>query len=83
MYRQFGQEWGGLDWSEKAKQAMFASETHGEPVDKRTNGYYVGKQWLGVTVAMWKEDLAKGLLSRAELYADPRLPNWWLDKVLA
>jgi len=29
---------------------------------------------------MWKEDLDKTLWLH-ELYEDPNLPDWWLDKV--
>lgn len=62
---------------------MYNSETYGIPIqDIKKNGYYVGKQWLGVTVSMWKEDIEKGYLTRCELYNDPNLPGWWLDKVL-
>lgn len=82
LYRQFGSEWEGLDWSDQALIDMFNSESYGTPVDERRNGYFIGKQWLGVTVSMWKEDLNKGYLTRAELYDDPRLPHWWLDRVL-
>ena len=37
---------------------------------------------MGVTISMWKEDIKKGYLGKKELYDDPNLPNWWLDKVL-
>jgi len=46
------------------------------------NGFYIGKKWLNVFVDMWKEDLKKGFLFKFELYEDPDLPDWWLDKVL-
>lgn len=82
LYKQFGSSWEGLDWSDQALIDMFNSESYGTPVDERRNGYFIGKQWMGVTVSMWKEDLNKGYLTRAELYDDPRLPHWWLDRVL-
>lgn len=82
LYKQFGQEWDGLDWSDQALIDMFHNEAYGVPLDERRNGYYVGKQFAGVTVAMWKEDIARGYLGRHELYSDPRLPHWWLDRVL-
>jgi hypothetical protein len=49
---------------------------------KNRNGFYIGKQWMGVSIAMWKEDIHKGYLRRSELYEDPNLPHWWLDNVL-
>ena len=62
---------------------MFNSESYGtELPNPKHNGYFIGKQWMGVTVSMWKEDISKGYLRRTELYDDPRLPHWWLDKIL-
>lgn len=60
---------------------MFNSESFGAPLDQRTNGYYIGKQWMGVTVSMWKEDVDKGQFHLWELYEDPRYPHWWLDTI--
>lgn len=82
LYKQFGSSWEGLDWSDQALIDMFNSESYGTPLDERRNGYFIGKQWMGVTVSMWKEDLNKGYLRRQDLYDDPRLPHWWLDRVL-
>lgn len=80
LYKQFAESWTGLDFSDKALIDMFNSESFGTPVDQRLNGYYIGKQWMGVTIAMWKEDLDKGQLKLWELYDDPKLPHWWLDR---
>jgi hypothetical protein len=82
IYRQFGEAWTGLDWSDQAMIDMYNHEALGLPLDERKNGYFIGKQWAGVTVAMWKEDIEKGELTVRELYEDPRLPHWWLDRVL-
>jgi hypothetical protein len=82
IYKQFGEAWQGLDFSDRALLDMFHNEAYGVSLDERRNGYYVGKQFAGVTIDMWKEDIARGYLGRAELYADPRLPHWWLDRVL-
>ena len=49
---------------------------------KKYNGYFVGKRWVDLTVSMWKEDIEKRLLFKSELYDDPTLPNWFLNKVL-
>lgn len=60
---------------------MFNSESYGLSV-ARMNGFYVGKQWLNVTVAMWKEDRRDGHLVLKDLYDDVRFPHWWLNSVL-
>ena len=83
LYRRFAAEWSALDFSEEAAREMYAHESTGGPVDRTRNGYWVGKRWLNVTVAMWLEDIRSGLLFKFELYEDPGLPNWWLDGVLA
>lgn len=63
---------------------MFNSESYGLPsatdLEGNRNGFYRGKQWAGVSIAMWKEDIAKGQLKVWELYEDPKLPHWWLDR---
>ena len=82
LYKLFAKDWENcLDFGEESMLEMYHSETHGLAVSK-TNGFYHGKKYLNVTVAMWKEDLARGTLFRVELYNDPRFPHSWLDKVL-
>lgn len=82
MYRQFANAWqANLDFSDASLIEMFNSESYGTPVDKKRNGYFIGKQWLNVNVAMWKEDQRKGHLVVSELYDDPKLPHWWLDGI--
>lgn len=81
VYKIFSKDWEHcLDYSEQSLLEMYHSETHGDPVSQ-TNGYYVGKKYLNVTVKMWKEDIEKGLLFMQELYNDPKFPHWWLDKI--
>ena len=82
IYYQFGCKWDGLDFSEKSLIEMYNNESYGSSLNKTKNGYYIGKMWMGVTISMWKEDIKKGYLGKKELYDDPNLPNWWLDKVL-
>jgi hypothetical protein len=82
LYRIFASGWTGLDFSDESLIEMYNSESYGTPVDQKKNGFYVGKQWLGVTVSMWKEDRKSGHLVLSELYEDERFPHWWLDKVL-
>lgn len=58
---------------------MYNSESFGTPVDERKNGFYIGKQYLTITVNGWREDIAKGQLKLWELYEDPRIPDWYLE----
>lgn len=79
LYQQFSSE--EFDFSEEMMVELFCNETYGDPVSS-TNGFYVGKKWLNVTVAMWKEDIESGDLLKIELMEDGRLPRWWLDRVI-
>ena len=77
----FSKDWEHIcDYSEEAMLELYISESYGEPV-RELNGYYIGKRWLSVTVAMWKEDIEQRLLTKHELYSDERFPKWWLDSV--
>ncbi len=81
IYVLFAKDWEQCcEFSDDMMLELFYSESYGDPVSPH-NGYYVGKKWLNVTVAMWKEDIQKGCLTRHELY-DDHFPDWWLDKVL-
>ena len=81
LYQQFAEGWTGLHFSDISLLEMYNAESHGTLVNEKTNGFYVGKQWMGVTVSMWKEDHLSGHFSYLELYRDDRLPHWWLDRV--
>lgn len=89
IYRPFA-EGAGLsdyDFSEVAATALFERETFGKGAVAVSNGYAQGKRLVDITVAMWMEDLyptatLPPLLFPWELYEDPGLPNWWLDKVI-
>jgi hypothetical protein len=82
VYRVFAKDWEHLcDFSDQALVDLFNSESYGSPIS-RDNGFLLGKKWLNVTVAMWKEDIAQGLLFKHELYQDPKFPEWWLDSIL-
>jgi hypothetical protein len=70
-----------LDFSEEALYALYENETFGTGVVAQNNGYAHGKKWMGVAVAQWREDMYRSLWP-VELYSDPDLPDWWLDKVL-
>lgn len=69
------------DFSEEAMLEQFLSESHGTDVSD-TNGFALGKKWSDVTVKMWKAAIAEQTLCKIELYNDPNLPDWWLDKVM-
>jgi hypothetical protein len=71
IYKIFAEGWTGLDFSDSSLIEMYNSESYGEPIDERKNGFYVGKHWMDVTISMW-----------SELYNDPRFPSDWLDAVL-
>jgi len=82
VYRLFSKDWEHIsDYSDEAMLELYNSETYGSSV-RELNGYYIGKRWLSVTVAMWKEDIEQRLLTKHELYLDGKFPEWWLDSVL-
>lgn len=83
VYRLFSKDWEHIgDFSEESMLELYKSESYGTPVSE-LNGYYIGKRWLSVTVAMWKEDIEQKLLFKHELYEDGRFPKWWLDSVMS
>jgi len=82
VYRYFSRDYIQIaDYSDESMLELFLSESYGDVHCKPTNGFYIGKRWLNVTVAMWKEDMDNGTLFKKELYDDPNIPNWWLDKI--
>jgi len=83
VYKYFSRGWYDIaDYSDESMLELYLSESYGDVDCKPTNGYFIGKRWLNVTVAMWKEDIEKGYLTKHELYSDDDLPDWWLDKIL-
>lgn len=84
IYEQFGRMVAPQrDYSPEALLAQYRHESLGERLPPG-NGFAIGKQQLNLHVTMWREDIAAGLLTRAELDAgEPRFPGWWLDEVLA
>ena len=82
VYRIFASPWASLlDFSDTAKVEMFEHESYGKPVSE-SNGFRVGKKYLNVQVAMWKEDIKSGLLLKQELLDDDTFPSWWIDKII-
>jgi hypothetical protein len=56
-------------------------ESTGKGAVSPDNGYAHGKKMADVNVAQWREDMYT-TLQPWELYEDPDLPHWWLNKVL-
>lgn len=82
IYKHFSKDWTHCcDYSEESMLELYISESYGDVHCKPNNGYYIGKKYLNLTVAMWLEDIEKGLLFKSELYDDSQLPDWWLDKI--
>lgn len=81
IYKIFSTQWESLfDFSDAMLIELFNHESYGMPISKN-NGYALGKKWMDVHVAMWKEDIANGLLFKFELYEDEKFPRWWLDQI--
>jgi len=80
VYARFARDWPYADFSDAAAQAMFDHE-NGVPLSQSgfVNGYALGKKWMSVTLAMWREDISKGLLSVNELLGD-EYPEWFLKQ---
>jgi hypothetical protein len=82
LYKYFGQDYSGLDWSEDALLELYFYESTGKGNLKPDNGYAHGKKMMNITISMWKEDLDK-YISLEELYEDSNFPHWWLDKIFS
>ena len=81
IFEIFSKEFDGLLYDDQQIIDLYNKESYGSEIDLR-NGYFIGKKWMNVNVAMWKEDLELGLLFKHELYSDEKYPHWWLDSVL-
>lgn len=71
-----------VDLSDEAKVRFYNYETFGTPIVKyyepyngMFNGYAVGKHWMDVNMAMYKEDLLARNLTKFEIYSDPDVPQ--------
>lgn len=90
VYKPFAMRAGFItsDFSDESAVALFEFESFGTGSILQNNGFAQGKRLVDITVAMWIEDMySHGLdtppmLFASELYSDPNLPNWWLDKVI-
>jgi hypothetical protein len=70
-----------MDFTPYALQDLYVYESTGRGHVCACNGYAHGKKMMDVNLAQWREDMWKTLWPW-ELYEDPHLPDWWLDKVL-
>lgn len=78
LYRFFAKQW-DVDFSNEAAADMFRYESYGGDPPPASNGYALGKKWMDVTVAMWREDIEAGLLYRFELLET--FPDWFVERV--
>lgn len=81
LYRIFARGYSDLDFSDDALLSLYNHESYGLALSPR-NGFAVGKQYLNVQVAMWRDDIRSGIIAKFELYEDERFPHAWLDSVL-
>jgi hypothetical protein len=82
MYKRFASDYKNADFGEDAALAMYLHESTGAPLpDPRTNGYALGKKWMDVTVAAWKEDIEQLGLLVSELQGEDGYPDWFLERV--
>jgi hypothetical protein len=79
MYRRFAGDYEHAYFGENSAIEMYRYETFGDPINSKWNGFAIGKKWMDVTLAMWREDIAKGMLFISELQAD--YPEWFLRRV--
>ena len=81
IYIIFSNDWKDCcDFSEGMMLELYYAEAFGDKVSQN-NGYYVGKRYMNLTIAMWKQDIEIGYLLKSELYNDETFPHWWLDKI--
>lgn len=69
-----------MDFSDDALFDLYIFESTGKGEIKPDNGFSNGKKWMDVAIAQWKEDLWV-TLHPIDLYDDPDLPHWWIDKI--
>lgn len=82
IYKRFAIEYPQADFSDSAAIAMYEHETHGKTLERteKLNGFALGKKWMDVTIAGWREEIASRGLLVSELIADG-YPEWFLERV--
>ena len=90
LYKRAARDYNNLDFSNEAAMEMFKFESTGNgdisiegfnTIDKKCNGYAVGKKWLDVNISNWKEAIKDGWLRIDDLVTDG-WPKDWLIKIL-
>lgn len=82
IYKRFAVEYPQADLSDEAAIAMYEYETLGKAIKptQKLNGFMLGKKWMDVTIAGWREEIpSRGLLVQ-ELIADG-YPEWFLERI--
>lgn len=81
IYKMFANDWKDcVEFTDIMMIELYNQESYGGSISNK-NGFALGKKWLSVNIAMWKDDIKSGHLFRCELYEDPKFPNWWLDSI--
>lgn len=81
IYQRFAGDYKDADFSQSAVLDMYLHESIGSPLkDPINNGYAIGKKWMDVTVASWKEDISQLGLLVSELQRDG-YPDWFLRRI--
>ena len=82
MYRRFAADYPQADFGPAAAREMYLYESTGVKLGMLAtwNGFALGKKWMDVTAAMWREDIQSKMLRVEELQADG-FPDWFLARV--
>lgn len=75
LYRWFARDYRDSDFSDEAAAAQYEYESRGGTSPGWENAYYLGKQRLNLWWADTSKMLNEGTLTKAELYADPTIPQ--------
>ena len=83
IYKRFAiKEYPHADFGDVAALMMYEHETYGKPIERteKLNGFLLGKKWMDVTIAGWKEEIAsRGLLVKELI--DDGYPEWFLERI--
>lgn|SRR3990167_2367214 len=81
VYRRFADRDPLFDFSREALLECYLFESYGvQAANINKNGYIFGKWGKDITLSMWKEDLARGDISKFELIS--RINGWWAKRAL-
>lgn len=82
LYMRFASDTGNYTYTPTDAMEMFTFESTGKGSVGELNGFALCKKRLDITLAMWKEDIVNGLLTKYELIQDG-YPESWISRVLA